>query len=319
MQCLIYIHDSLPLVAQRSHIHRSSCIMSRESKNDTYEQTSCMTENLLSVWIWMREMLDVEIRNRTTAMIAENNLVSVRDNIEKNKDKIAAELDIAMEDLRTKARLCKGGTKEQSMLRLKKLVPLLQKVKGLRHKMALATQQLNLLDAQINAFENGRFQKEMTDTLRAGVAAMRKVGITDDGSDMDTIVLDMEETMEEQNRLTDSMSVSVVNSMDESNSDESLMKELMMLAGNFEEVEDSTSSNTVPPVQKIIKPTESVVPTVVLPTASVTVTTPMLPKSMPDSEISGTEISKTEISKTDTPKTHQDDSDDKLRDVELAA
>ena len=67
----------------------------------------------------MREMLDVEIRNRTTAMIAENNLVSVRDNIEKNKDKIAAELDIAMEDLRTKARLCKGGSKEQSLLRLK--------------------------------------------------------------------------------------------------------------------------------------------------------------------------------------------------------
>jgi hypothetical protein len=293
--------------------------MSRESKDDTYEQISCMTENLLSVWIWMREMLDVEIRNRTTAMIAENNLVSVRDNIEKNKDKIAAELDIAMEDLRTKARLCKGGTKEQSMLRLKKLVPLLQKVKGLRHKMALATQQLNLLDAQINAFENGRFQKEMTDTLRAGVAAMRKVGITDDGSDLDTIVLDMEETMEEQNRLTDSMSVSVVNSMDESNSDENLMKELMMLAGNFEEVEDSTSPNTVTPVQKIIKPTESVVPTVVLPTASVTLTTPMSPKSMSDSEISGTEISKTEISKTDTPKTHQDNSDDNLHDVELAA
>ena len=186
----------------------------------------------------MRETVDVEIRNRTSAMIAENNLVSVRDNIEKNKDKIASELDLVMDDLRTKARLCRGGTKEQCMFRLKKLVPLLHKAKGLRQKMHLAAQQLNLLDAQINAFENGRFQKEMTDTLRAGVVAMRKVGITDDGSDMDTIVLDMEDTMEEQKRLTESMSVSVVNSMDENNSDENMMKELMAMAGNFDEVEE---------------------------------------------------------------------------------
>jgi hypothetical protein len=314
MQCLIYIHDSLALVATRQQIYRSNCIMSRESKNDTYEQTSCMRENLLSVWIWMREMVDVEIRNRTTAMIAENNLVSVRDNIEKNKDKIAAEVDITMEDLRTKARLCKGGTKEQSMLRLKKLLPLLQKVKGLRHKMGLATQQLNLLDAQINAFENGRNQKEMTETLRAGVAAMRKVGITDDASDMDTIVLDMEETMEEQNRLTDSMTVSTINSMDENNSDENLMKELMALAGNFEEVEESIPAGTVTPVVEPIKPTDPVLPTVVLPTASVSVTVPMIPESMPDSE-----ISKTKISKTDNTNPHQGDSDDTLYDVELPA
>jgi hypothetical protein len=110
------------------------------------------------------------------------------------------------------------------------------------------------------------------------------------------------------------MSVSVVNSMDESNSDENLMKELMALAGNFEEVEESIPAGTVTPVVEPIKPTDPVVPTVVLPTASVSVTVPMIPESMPDSE-----ISKTKISKTDNTNPHQGDSDDTLYDVELPA
>ena len=94
--------------------------------------------------------------------------------------------------------------------------------------------------------------------------------------------------MEEHNRLTDSMAVSTVNSMDENRSDENLMKELMALAGNFEEVEELIPPNTVTPVEKPIKPTEPVVPTVVLPTSSVSVTIPMIPGLMPDSEISKT-------------------------------
>jgi len=222
----------------------------------------------------MREHVDVEIQNRTTAMIAENNLVSVRDNIEKNKEKIVAEQDNAMTELRTKARLCKGGTKEQRAAKLKKLLPLMQRWKKYRHQTQLASQQLNLLDVQINAFENGRFQKEMTDTLRAGVAAMRKVGITDDASDMDTIVLDMEQTMSDQKELTDSMSLSLVNSMDDSNSDEALMRELMALAGDDEDVEENedTSKKTVKHVHET-----AITPLVVLPQTHVSVTPQMSP------------------------------------------
>ena len=146
--------------------------------------------------------MDVEIRNRTTAMIAENNLVSVRDNILKNKEKILCDQDDALDELRNKARQCKGGTKEQRAGKLKKLLPLMQRFKKYRHQAQLASQQLTLLDIQINAFENGRVQKQMTDTLRAGVVAMRKVGISDDASDMDTIVLDMEQAISDQNRIT---------------------------------------------------------------------------------------------------------------------
>lgn len=202
-----------------------------------YPPPSCFKEHLISVWIWMREQVDVEIRNHTTAIVAESNLLSVRDNIEKNKLKTLNEQETLMVELRSKARACKQSpTKEMRLAKLKKLIPLLSRCKRYRQQTALASQQLSLLDMQINAFENGRFQKEMTDTLRASVVAMKKVGITDDASDVDTIVLDMEDTIAQQNQISEALSSSLVNSMDDSGSnDDSLMRELMLLMGDDEE------------------------------------------------------------------------------------
>ncbi|KAJ1468565.1 hypothetical protein T484DRAFT_1755033 [Baffinella frigidus] len=210
-----------------------------------YEQPSCMKETLMSGWIWIREQVDVEIRNHTTAIIAESNLLSVRDNIEKNKLKTGNEQDVLMRELRTKARACKSGPKEFRVGNLKKLLPLLERCKRYRQQTALAGQQLSLLDMQINAFENGRFQKEMTDTLRASVVAMKQVGITDDASDVDTIVIDMEETMAAQNQVSESLASTFVNSAEDT-SDDSLMHELMALMGDDEEVMDEPMNATSP-------------------------------------------------------------------------
>lgn len=191
----------------------------------------------MSLWIWMRERVDVQLVHTRTAMIAESNLVSVRENIDKNKQKTVAEQDALMSEIRQQARACKGGSKEQRVLKLKRLLPQMQRFKRFRQQTALASQQLSLLDVQINAFESGRFQKEMTDTLRASVVAMKKVGIKDD--DMDTVVMDIEETIQQQNELSDSLNMSVVNTMDEGGtSDEMLMRELMALAGDDDEGDD---------------------------------------------------------------------------------
>ncbi|KAJ1467035.1 hypothetical protein T484DRAFT_1756190 [Baffinella frigidus] len=214
--------------------------MSRRGGVIPYQQPSCITEHFISIWIWMREQLDSEIRNHTTAMIAESNLLSVRDNIEKNKSKTTTDQATIMTELRTKARACKGGTKEMRTAKLKKLIPLLQRCKRYRQQSVLAEQQLSLLDMQINAFENGRFQKEMTDTLRASVVAMKKVGITDsDAGDVDTIVLDMEETMHQQTQISDSLAMTIVNTMEDSSSnDDSLMRELMAMMGDDDDIQE---------------------------------------------------------------------------------
>jgi hypothetical protein len=197
-----------------------------------------MTENLLSVWIWLRERMDVELINHTTAIVAESKLMTVRDNIEKNKDRNICEQEALMTELRSKARACKGVTaKEQRVAKLRKLLPTLQRCKRLRKQNALANQQLSLLDLQINAFENGRFQKQMTDTLRASVVAMKKVGISEDNvGDVDTMVLDMEDTISQQTQISESLASTLVNTMDESSSsDDSLMRELMLLMGDDED------------------------------------------------------------------------------------
>jgi hypothetical protein len=272
-----------------------------------------MKENLLSIWIWMRESVDAEIRNRTTAMIAENNLVSVRDNIEKNKEKTIGEQESVMNELRTKARLCKGGTKEQRAVKLKKLLPLMQRFKRYRQQTQLASQQLGLLDTQINAFENGRFQKEMTETLRAGVVAMKKVGISDDASDMDTIVLDMEDALTQQHQLADSMSLSLVNSMDE-NSDEGLMRELMALAG-----EDDDTEETIDVHDQVTKtePEKTAIPTVVLPPVTVSVTE-QIPHIQTDEGGTVGEIAmERQQSNEDSPVDQESNADAPFEDVEL--
>jgi hypothetical protein len=213
----------------------------------------------------MRERVDVEIRNHTTAIVAESNLLSVRDNIEKNKLKTLNEQETLMVELRVKARACKQSpSKEIRIASLKKLIPLLSRCKRFRQQTALASQQLNLLDMQINAFENGRFQKEMTDTLRASVVAMKKVGITDDASDVDTIVLDMEDTIAQQNQISESLSSTLINSMeDTSSNDDSLMRELMMLMGDDEELTDETVT--------VVHPTARATPVVHLPPSPVTI------------------------------------------------
>jgi len=207
-----------------------------------YESPSCVSETFMSLWIWVRERMDVELVNTRTAMIAESNLVSVRDNIDKNKQKTVAEQDVLLKDIRAKAKACKGGSKEQRMLKLKSLLPHMQRFKRGRQQTALASQQLSLLDAQINAFESGRFQRVMTDTLKASVVAMKKVGIKED--DMDTVVMDIEDTIQQQNEISDSLNMTVVNSMDEGGtSDDSLMRELMALAGD----DDDEDEDHVPP------------------------------------------------------------------------
>lgn len=223
----------------------------------------------------MRERMDPQILNSTTAMIAESNLMSVRDNIEKNKVKIVTEQDNTMQELRCKAKLCKGGTKEQRVSKLKKLLPLMQRFKRYKTQTALASKQLSLLDIQINAFENGRFQKEMTDTLRAGVVAMRKVGITDDASDVDSLVLDMEDTMQRQNEMNESLTMTLVNTMDDGgSSDDALMRELMALAGEDDDVESEKVVHM--PIPKMMHTgdvvTPLVSPTVELPAGSVSMT-----------------------------------------------
>jgi Snf7 len=219
-------------------------------------------------------------------MVAESKLLCVRDSIEKNKQRAISDQEDLMTELRVKARACKGGTKEQRMIKLKKLVPMLQKCKRYRQQTALAGQQLGLLDAQINAFENGRFQKEMTDTLRASVVAMKTVGISEE-HDMDNIMLDMEDTIQQQNQIADAMSITLVNSMDDStSSDDALMRELMALAGDDEDVEVSepTNNNAIPTMSPITK-VPHVLPTavavsVVLPTVTVDVTEERMPSTV---------------------------------------
>jgi hypothetical protein len=219
--------------------------MSTYSDGIVYEQPSCVKEQFISLWIWLCQRVDHELQNRTSVMIAESNLQAVRGNIEKNRSKTSAEQDLLMNELRVKTKECKGGTKELRVSKLRKLLPLLTRCKRHRQQGALADQQLTLLDMQINAFETGRFQKEITDTLKASAVAMKKVGILDsDADDVDNLLVDLEEKMARQVEVGDSIAHSVGNSIDDN--DESMMRELMAMMGDDDEYKDHPVTNTRP-------------------------------------------------------------------------
>jgi hypothetical protein len=221
--------------------------MSRYPTAFVQQRPGCFTENLLSLWIWMRERMDSELLNTTTAIIAESKLLSVRDNIEKNQTKITTEEETLMYEIRTKARSCKGGTKEQRAIKLKKLLPLMHRFKRYRQQNALANQQLGLLNAQLTAFENGRLQKEMTDTLRASVVAMKKVGMSENEDAVYDIVDNLQDTITQQNQISESLSMSLVNSMDDGTaSDDALMRELFALTGDDDDDEPHAIIQPVP-------------------------------------------------------------------------
>ena len=205
--------------------------------------------------------MDADIRNRSTAMVAENNLLSVRDTVKKNKDKITVEYESILSDLRYKARLCREGVREQRVVKLKKLVPLMHKLKRCRNQILMADKHTRLLEVQLNAFENGRFQKEMTNTIRASVYAMKKVGITEDIRLVDDMMVEVEESYTQQQDVADSMESSLINSMDDSSqSDESIMRELMAMMGGDEDIEEEHIAATDAPVESHLKP--SIVPTI---------------------------------------------------------
>lgn len=212
-----------------------------------------MTENLLSLWIWFRERVDSDLRATTMAMVSENNLSVHSETLERNKEKLVAQHIHLLSELSTKARLCRSGSKELRVAKLKKLLPLMKPLKACRHQIALADQHMGLLQVQINAFENGRFQKTTTDTLRASMIAMKRLGITDE-VDVDNLIGDMEFNISQQRDTSDSMDL--VNSMDDPRmTDESLMAELMaFMGGDEEEEEDTTTALVAAPLVQLAPP-----------------------------------------------------------------
>jgi hypothetical protein len=188
-------------------------------------------------------------------MVAENNLLSVRDTVNKNKEKISVEYESISSDLQHKARLCRDGTREQRSVKLKKLIPLMHKLKRCRNQILIADKHTRLLEVQLNAFENGRFQKEMTNTLRASVYAMKKVGITEDIRLVDDMMVDVEESYTQQQDVADSMESSLINSMgDSSQSDESIMRELLAMMGGDDDIAEEHIAATDTLSESQLKP-----------------------------------------------------------------
>jgi hypothetical protein len=256
----------------------------------------------------MRENVDPEIRNQTTSMIAESRLMSVRSNVEKNKEKLISDQEILVNEIRYKAKLCKGGTKEQRMIKLKRLLPTMQRLKRSKSQMGVANQHLGVIDVQINAFENGWFQKEMTDTLKASVVALKQVGISGDPGTVEDMITELEELSHDQDEVNNTLSTTFVNSMDDtSNGDDALLRELMALVGDDDDIDPDSE-----PVTQTPKMVGRVSPVVVLPPAAISqMKPPVGAKHIAKSQVHMESVSEEDIQESrdtaaeDTSQEHQ--------------
>lgn len=215
---------------------------------------SWLSEQLLGLWIWGRHKLNPKLERETASIVAEGNLAHVRANINKNYEKLLGEVQKEQHALHMKMHSAKQlPGRDAKLQQMRRLLPALKRLKRAQNQAHMVEKQLGVLDVQINAFETGRFQKEMAETLRSSISVLRKNGISeDDVSKMDDMVGDVEESMNLQNELSETLnSVNNVAAEDAagafagngtaSMADEALLRELLSLAGaeNLLEAEEA--------------------------------------------------------------------------------
>jgi hypothetical protein len=211
--------------------------MSRPTRNS---RPSCLTEQAISAWIWFREKTDSTLRARAAALLAEDGLSTARDSVEKTRLKIQAQLEDTMQEVQEGCQRCKRvEVQSRRMVQLRQLIPLMQRAKRLRIQLANSQKQVTLLELQIDAFENGRVQKQLTESLKKSVEVMKTVGVpSSESTKIDDLMGEFEEQIQEQRDLSDTLDAGgILGGMREpdatslSESDDELLRELMTLMG----------------------------------------------------------------------------------------
>jgi hypothetical protein len=211
--------------------------MSRPTRNS---RPSCLTEQAISAWIWFREKTDSTLRARAAALLAEDGLSTARDSVEKTRLKIQAQLEDTMQEVQEGCQRCKRvEVQSRRVAQLRQLIPLMQRAKRLRIQLANSQKQVNLLELQIDAFENGRVQKQLTESLKKSVEVMKTVGVpSSESTKIDDLMGEFEEQIQEQRDLSDTLDAGgILGGMREpdasslSESDDELLRELMTLMG----------------------------------------------------------------------------------------
>lgn len=207
--------------------------MSRQNNNGK-AQTSCLSNQMMSLWIWFRESTNSQLKQRSAILLAEGSMTSVRDNIMQKRQRLHASLKQETAELNRGCDLCKGNkTNALQIAALRDLIPQLQRVKRIKAQIHTANQQLSLLEGQIEAFETGRLQKEMAESLQHSVSVMKSAGV--DSTRNEQILDSLHDTLQQQAEVSEQMQLPLqtmlenTNSMAATSNDEELLHELMAM------------------------------------------------------------------------------------------
>lgn len=194
---------------------------------------SCFREMAASLWVHMVSSMVPSIKAETAAVQAQDDLLNVLTRLRANESDIQGEIERLSDTLKTKKRdvvnrLHSGVLNKNTKLKaFSTLLPSIRKLRMLQSQYKVNQNRIALVMKQLEAFDNGKFQQSIVQTLKQSVSAMKQIGIGMKVDEIDDIMGDLDDSLLASNEVNEALSGQRMLSMDgESMNEDDLMREL---------------------------------------------------------------------------------------------
>lgn len=172
-------------------------------------QPSCVTQSAMSLWIWMRHKMDPKLRRATAQLLAGNSLENAKEKIEDTLTAYVSEEEM----LQGQFGLAINRIKEISNNKIKhreirSLAPKLTKLKRIQAQIHSLSNQINVLDRQIDSFRTDVVQTELLTSLRDSITVLKETSRDQSQTKcVDDVLDDMDEVLSKQQNFNESIAL----------------------------------------------------------------------------------------------------------------
>ena len=221
--------------------------MSRSSGSEP----SCVTQSALGMWVWLRHKVDPSLRRATATILAGNSLENAKQKIQSALDDyVDQEVELQEEFRKATVRINQIKNPKMREREIKSLAPKLLRLKRIQSQVHSHSNQVNILERQIDSFQTDVVQTELLSSLRASITVLRQTSTDKSQNDgVDATIDEMDEILSNQQSFNESLSVAPqqYNSMTGSE-DSDIISELFLM---FDD------ENNMPPPGSVMKTKQS--------------------------------------------------------------
>jgi flagellar biosynthesis chaperone FliJ len=185
----------------------------------------------MSFWIWMRHRWDPSLRRATAQLLAGNSLENAREKIECTLCEYTAEEKSLQEEFSLAiARIQQISNEKIKNREIKSLAPKLSKLKRVQTQIQSLSNQVNVIERQIDSFRTEVVQTDLLTSLRDSITVLKETSRDQAQTKcVDEVLDDMDEVLSKQQNFNESLTMPFqTNTMSEPE-DADLMTELFSM------------------------------------------------------------------------------------------